>query len=333
MKKLLLLSLLPLLLVGCVSNQAFRSEKARVDELESTMAQNRTELGVLRKEIMQDRRSGGSGSSAELEAMMTVVREISETQITQNALLQEDIAYLMDRISSTAQEAGSTDPQMAMKLNSLAVTLEQTTTTMNSKISAIQNELSELKAGNLGTASGTVTNKEIAALQSQMEANRKAQAAEITAIKEAMAGTASQGTVKHTTVPSSSTAGISSVEQSEYEAARLEYNNGNYQKAIRMLDAFVARFPNSDYAGNATYWKGESRYAMSEYSAALQEFQAVVSRYPNSWKVADSQLKIGMCHVNMGDSAKARTALNQLKRDYPYYGRMDLVDIYLNKLK
>jgi len=39
-----------------------------------------------------------------------------------------------------------------------------------------------------------------------------------------------------------------------------------------------------------------------------------------------------MCYMNMGEDAAARAALNQLKSDYPYYGRMDLVNIYLGQL-
>ncbi|HPF08511.1 MAG TPA: hypothetical protein PL020_02105, partial [Candidatus Cloacimonadota bacterium] len=95
MKKLLLVALVPILLAGCVSNQAFRSEQERVNKMESALAQNNTELGVLRKEIMQDRKMGSAGNAEELEALTMVVRDISDEQMKQNALMQEDIAYLM----------------------------------------------------------------------------------------------------------------------------------------------------------------------------------------------------------------------------------------------
>ena len=47
-------------------------------------------------------------------------------------------------------------------------------------------------------------------------------------------------------------------ERDEYEKARMEYNQGNYDKALQKLDAFVARYPKSEYAGNAYYWKGKA---------------------------------------------------------------------------
>ncbi|MCB5263146.1 MAG: tol-pal system protein YbgF [Candidatus Cloacimonetes bacterium] len=338
MKKLLLLALVPLLIVGCVSNQAFRSEKSRMNKMESALAQNNTELSVLRKEIMQDRKMGGSGAKEELEALTLMVRQISDEQTKQDALMQEDIAYLMDRLDSNPPAEGAatmTEPQLARRLNDLAANLEKTTTEMNGKISGIEKELATLKTGNVGSASGAVSSKEIAELKAQMEAQRKAQEAEIAALRTAISKeNVSVSAVKPAV---SEAAGASTVtgpeaERNEYEAGRLEYNNGNYDQAIQQLETFISRYPNSDYAGNAYYWKGESKYAKSEWSQALKEFQVVVSRYPNSWKVADSQLKIGMCYVNMGNHAEARAALNNLKREYPYYGRMDLVNSYLSQL-
>lgn len=322
MKKLLLLALVTIVMAGCVSNSAFRSEQERVDRMEGALAQNRAELDKLR---------GDGGSSAEMEALIKLVREISQEQMMQNALMQEDIAYLMDRMGEEGQvpadgTAVPANPQLTRRLNELAANLEQNTALMNSKLAAIEKDMATMKAG-------SPDSKGIAELKAQMEADRKAQQAEINSLRNAMAGSGIQNVPTKPAEPTVSGTMLSSdKERDEYEAARSEYNNGNYDKAIKMLDAFIARYPNSDYAGNAYYWKGESRYAKSEWSDALKEFQLVVSRYPNSWKVADSQLKIGMCHMNMGDHANARTALNNLKRDYPYYGRIDLVNIYLNQL-
>lgn len=322
MKKLLLLALVTIVMAGCVSNSAFRSEQERVDRMEGALAQNRAELDKLR---------GDGGSSAEMEALIQLVREISQEQMMQNALMQEDIAYLMDRMGEEGQApadgtAVPANPQLTRRLNELAANLEQNTALMNSKLAAIEKDMATMKAG-------SPDSKGIAELKAQMEADRKAQQAEINSLRNAMAGSGIQNVPTKPAEPTVSGTMLSSdKERDEYEAARSEYNNGNYDKAIQMLDAFIARYPNSDYAGNAYYWKGESRYAKSEWSDALKEFQLVVSRYPNSWKVADSQLKIGMCHMNMGDHANARTALNNLKRDYPYYGRIDLVNIYLNQL-
>lgn len=122
-------------------------------------------------------------------------------------------------------------------------------------------------------------------------------------------------------------------EKSAYERARDVYYTGNYTHAITQLDKYLADYPNSQYAGNAVYWKGESQYAMGNMQNALREFQTVISRYPKSWKIEDAQLKIGMCYQNMGDHESARTEFNKLKRDSPQYYRMDLLDRYMSELK
>jgi outer membrane murein-binding lipoprotein Lpp len=151
MKRLLLVTLIPLLIFGCVSNKAFREEKARIDKIESALAQNNTELGVLRKEIMQDRRSGAGSSKEEIEALVTVIREISDDQMKQNALMQEDIAFLMDKMSKNPMVDASgattgTDPQMVNRMNALADNLEKSSTDLNQKIAAMQKDINALNA-------------------------------------------------------------------------------------------------------------------------------------------------------------------------------------------
>ncbi|HOA29240.1 MAG: tol-pal system protein YbgF [Candidatus Cloacimonetes bacterium] len=334
MKRLLLLALIPLLIFGCVSNKAFREEKARIDKIESALAQNNTELGVLRKEIMQDRRGGAGSSKEEIEALVTVIREMSDDQMKQNALMQEDIAFLMDKMSQNpvidaSGTATSTDPQMVNRMNALADNLEKSSIDLNQKIAAMQKDINALKAGSLSAASAAAGSREVAALQAQIEAQRKAQEAELEALRKELAARDSAGESLKPVVAGSSDANS---ERDEYEKARMEYNQGNYDKALQKLDAFVARYPKSEYAGNAHYWKGESLYAKGEMADALKEFEKVVTAYPDSWKVADSQLKIGMCQMNMGNNSEARSALNKLKRDFPYYGRMDLVNIYLEQM-
>ncbi len=127
--------------------------------------------------------------------------------------------------------------------------------------------------------------------------------------------------------------GMTADEWSAYEKARDVYFTHNFNDAIAGLDKFIAKYPNSKYAGHAVYWKGESYYAMGNMQSALREFQNVISRYPKSWKVEDAQLKIGMCYMNMGDKQSARTEFNKLKKDSPNYYRNDLLDGFLSDVK
>lgn len=136
------------------------------------------------------------------------------------------------------------------------------------------------------------------------------------------------------TTPSSSGSTVGSYatgEENEYEAARAEYDKRNFNTAITKLEAFKNKYPSSKLASNAVYWKGESYYAQNKLEQAMQEFRSVINNYPNANKAADSQLKLGMCQLLLGNKAAAREELNKVKNNYPNYGRMDLVNKYLNQ--
>lgn len=128
-------------------------------------------------------------------------------------------------------------------------------------------------------------------------------------------------------------AGASSAEANEYEIARSEYDKRNFNTAITKLEAFKTKYPSSKLYSNAIYWQAESYYAQGKVAQALKEFQSVVKSYPQDVKAADSQLKIGMCQLHLGNKQAAREELNKMKTTYPGYYRMDLVNRYLDEAK
>lgn len=102
-----------------------------------------------------------------------------------------------------------------------------------------------------------------------------------------------------------------------------------YQRAFELLQArrygdaaqaftrFLQAFPDSELADNAQYWLAETYYVQREFAAALPEFQKVLDLYPQSDKLADSLLKVGYCNYELKRWDAARTALQQVMRDYP----------------
>jgi len=103
----------------------------------------------------------------------------------------------------------------------------------------------------------------------------------------------------------------------------------NYQRAFELLQArrygdaaqaftrFLQAFPSSELADNAQYWLAETYYVQREFATALPEFQKVLDLYPQSDKLADSLLKVGYCNYELKRWDAARTALQQVMRDYP----------------
>jgi TolA-binding protein len=58
-------------------------------------------------------------------------------------------------------------------------------------------------------------------------------------------------------------------------------------------------------------------YVTRKFPDALREFETVIARFPGSPKVADARLKIGFINYEMKQWGAARTALEQVTRDYP----------------
>jgi len=108
------------------------------------------------------------------------------------------------------------------------------------------------------------------------------------------------------------------------EAEKAAYDQGfqslkdlKYADAATQFSAFVAQYPNSDYADNAQYWLGESYYVTRNYDIALEAFQALLNNYPDSPKVPDGLLKIGYTHYELKQWVQARAALIQVQEQYP----------------
>jgi outer membrane protein assembly factor BamD (BamD/ComL family) len=111
-----------------------------------------------------------------------------------------------------------------------------------------------------------------------------------------------------------------------YEQSLRQYHARDFSSAIRGFTSVAASAPQHDLAANSFYWIGECFYAMADYTAARENFQIVTDRYPTSSKFVDAQVKIAMTWLRQNNRAAARTILLAIKRDFPNYERMSLVD-------
>jgi len=112
----------------------------------------------------------------------------------------------------------------------------------------------------------------------------------------------------------------------QYREAMRQYEGRDYPQAIRNFSNIVRQAPRHDLAANSHYWIGECYYAMADFSAARLAFQNVVDQYPDSNKYIDSLVKIAMTWLRQNEKSQARTILLAIKRDYPTYERMSVVD-------
>ncbi len=92
---------------------------------------------------------------------------------------------------------------------------------------------------------------------------------------------------------------------------------GQYDESINAFSAFLAQFPNSQYADNAQYWLGETYYVKRQFEPALAEYSKLIRTYPESKKQSHAMLKIGYSYHELGQADQARAVLEDLRNRFP----------------
>jgi len=105
--------------------------------------------------------------------------------------------------------------------------------------------------------------------------------------------------------------------QADYQRAFKLLREAQYTQAVEAFNAFLDRYPDSQYSDNAQYWLGEAYYVMQDYQKAISEYEKLLSTYPDSQKVAHAQLKIGYSYHELGNLKDAQAKLRELIQKYP----------------
>ena len=131
----------------------------------------------------------------------------------------------------------------------------------------------------------------------------------------------------------SSEPGDPAKEKLYYDAAFDLIKAKDFDKASQAFGAFLRKYPNSQYAGNAQYWLGEVNLAKGDLQSAGQAFARVSQAYPSSAKVPDSLYKLADVERRLGNTDKARGILQQVISQYPGSSAAQLSQRDLKNLK
>lgn len=102
-----------------------------------------------------------------------------------------------------------------------------------------------------------------------------------------------------------------------YDAAFDLIKAKDFDKASQAFAAFLRKYPNSQYAGNAQYWLGEVNLAKGDLQGAGQAFAKVSQLYPKHNKVPDSLYKLADVERRLGHTDKVKGILQQVVAQYP----------------
>lgn len=115
-------------------------------------------------------------------------------------------------------------------------------------------------------------------------------------------------------------------------AVNLILKSREYDKAIPAFQAFIQRFPNSEYAPNAHYWLGQLLFNKQQWDAAKEQFSIVSTKFSDSAKRPDALLKLGIIAERKGDSSTARNLFKQVVNDFPDSSARKLAESRLNNM-
>jgi len=117
-----------------------------------------------------------------------------------------------------------------------------------------------------------------------------------------------------------------------YDAAFDLIKAKDFDKASQAFSAFLRKYPNSQYAGNAQYWLGEVNLAKGDLQGAGQAFAKVSQLYPKHAKVPDSLYKLADVERRLGHTDKVKGILQQVVAQYPGTSAAQLAQRDLQRL-
>lgn len=106
-------------------------------------------------------------------------------------------------------------------------------------------------------------------------------------------------------------------EQSAYDAALVLFRAGDFDGAIRSLQSFLLRYPQSPYVPSAQYWIGNAYYATKDYKNAIAAQQVVIERHADSPRAPEALLNIAASQEELKQRTAARATLQRLLKEYP----------------
>ncbi len=121
-------------------------------------------------------------------------------------------------------------------------------------------------------------------------------------------------------------------EQISYLAAYEFVKNKQYDDALKAMQAFVQKYPQSGFGANAQYWLGELFMVKKDYPHAIAHFDTVLQQFPSSNKSAASLLKTGYAYAAAGNNQEAIQKLQQVISKYPGTSTAQLANLKLEAL-
>ena len=105
--------------------------------------------------------------------------------------------------------------------------------------------------------------------------------------------------------------------QAAYMKAFGLFSANSYKAAAEAFNAFIASYPESEYAANASYWLGECYFSEGLYKEAIDSFVKVLDMKPSAKRGSEAMLRIGLAWYGLNDPARGGVVLRGVLEKYP----------------
>ncbi len=256
-------------------------------------------------------------------ALSLPISAVAAIPITDRSAYDQTSAGTDQGMNGTATGGGASAPlsaqsQLFMQLQQM----QEEIATLRGLLEEQQHEIRQLRQENL---------ERYQTLDSRLSDNSGSQAGRQASATEQTNMGSNIGTAAPAAQASNSEADPAK-EKLYYEASFDLIKEREFDKAQQAFTAFLRKYPQSQYAGNAQYWLGEVGLVQGDLQAAGKAFAMVSHNYPQHNKVPDSLYKLADVERRLGNADKARVILQQVVAQFPDSSAAQLAQQDLRKL-
>ncbi|MBU2547506.1 MAG: tol-pal system protein YbgF [Proteobacteria bacterium] len=276
---ILVVTLVPALVAGCVSDESFQRQTVQLTNLQGEVRELKDQTKLRDMELERQLNQSRSGMP---DLMQEIGRLRSETQRLTNLV-------------EVTEQRGSGE----------ALTLKQQLEYMLARLDRLE---STLKLPPLPPP---------AAVTSPSPGTESGQP-EGAAAESPPSETPAEPRIEVKPDASSPAAPTADQLKSEFDAAEALYKQQVWPAALDKFRAFIKTYPSAAQASAAQFYIGECLYQQKKYEEAIIEYNVVIEKYPdNDKRVSISLLKQAYSFLNIGDTVSAKVLLKKVIRDYP----------------
>jgi len=121
--------------------------------------------------------------------------------------------------------------------------------------------------------------------------------------------------------------------EGDYQQAQKSYASENYNASLEQFTAYLKRYPNSENAPNAQFYKARSLQNTEQYDVAVREFEKLRANYATSVRVPYAMLYEAICYNKQGQSDRAAQLMQEVVKNYPMTPAADQAKSELKKVQ